>query len=113
MRYFLGLALALFCMTMISCDKDSDEVSCTQADWIGTYLIDESMSSCEDPSVSLSDMLVITAGPSDTELDYDGTIVDFDECTVEIVFFGSIRSELSGDQITVNGLGCEGIYNRQ
>lgn len=81
---------------------------CLQADWVGTFeLVD---GSCNDPSLELDQMIVITAGMSDNSVIITGIQYEFEGCEVD---FGLGNMKLDGDNIDVSGFGCSGTYIRQ
>lgn len=89
-----------------------DEGSCSQQDWIGTWVLDSNSATCSDPNVSLIEQATISVGSSSSTIDFDGTELSFDGCSASQELFG-LNMELDGDMINVDGLGCTGVYIRQ
>lgn len=108
----LNILLFVCVAGMMSCGSDDD---CVANDWVGTYTLDETTASCSGTGTELSETVTITLGTQANSLDFDGIEVEVTGCSIEIVepYFGfTIDAELDGDEISVEGLGCTGVYVR-
>lgn len=97
--------LALCTLAFIACNNDDE---CSQSDWIGTY--NKTSEDCPE-NVSLDDVLVIEAGGNANEIILAGDTVMINDCATQNAPFG-IEISLSGNILSVEGLGCTGEYSK-
>ncbi len=101
------IAVAIVSFSFLtSCGDDG----CTQADWIGTYDLEEGHM-CPDTTVRLDEVITISAGGEENTINYAGSDINFTDCNGTGPF--GITLALDGDIISVSGLGCDGEYTRR
>ncbi len=113
MNVFKTLLLVVLASAFFSCGSDDD---CAPIDWVGTYDLDVTSTSCIDENVELSEQFVVTLGSTSNTIVLDGTEVEVEGCSFEFSdpFFGlTLSGELDGDELKFSGLGCTGTYIRQ
>ena len=97
----------LICLIFMACGEDT---SCTQADWVGSYILKDS--DCIDESLEFEDLIIIEEGSDANTILIDGTSVTINACDASA--FGFAPLELDGDKLKIklDGGVCEGEYEK-
>ena len=93
----------------MSCETDTG--SCVQADWVGVYNLDASTVQCSGTNTTLNEQIVFTAGSNSSTILFDGLEIPLNGCELELGLIGT--ATLDGSMMSLDGLGCSAIYNRQ
>ena len=107
MKFLTLIFCVFFSMILISCGSDE----CMQADFVGTWTLDQSTEDCSDPSTTLNDEVIFTAGDTESTLEQDGFTVNINGCSLSYSGLPA-TAELNGDRLTISGFGCTGEYTK-
>lgn len=109
-KYIFYILIALS-FALMACGGDSDDSSCTQEDWVGTYEVVSEM--CTDSTLTISIDTPFEIIASGNDLSIDGFSFEFNGCTAEPPL-GEFT--LNGNEIThtASGFGadCTNVFRK-